>query len=106
MTYFFTKIEADNPVDGKKDGIHYASASSLEGPWSALTPERLPGMWRDSEGPSPVWTGEECILYYDASDGLGAVRSRDLETWEDATHLLTPPEAFKHGTVARVRWQR
>lgn len=53
-----------------------------------------------------MWTGEECILYYDASDGLGAVRSRDLETWEDATHLLTPPEAFKHGTVARVRWQR
>ena len=32
-----------------------------------------------------MWTGEECILYYDASDGLGAVRSRDLETWEDAT---------------------
>ena len=75
MMYFFTKIEADNPVDGKKDGIHYASALSLASPWSALTPERLPGMWKDSEGSSSVRTGEEYIVYYDAAarfDGTGA----------------------------------
>ena len=57
MTYFFTKIEADNPVDGKKDGIHYASASSLEGPWvgahsgtTARDVERLRGSFTRVDG--------------------------------------------------------
>ena len=104
LYYTFTKIEDLNAAapGGGKDGVHYATAPTLEGPWTSLTPTRLPGLDSNDEGPSPVRVGDAWVVYYDHTPGLRAVRSTDLETWENVSDELTPPADFRHGTVRRI----
>ena len=53
--------------------------------------------------------GEEFLLYYDAyqKKHYGVMRSRDLQTWEDASPQLRLPDEgtpvrMRHGTVIEV----
>jgi len=104
--YCFFKIEHNTMEEGipqQKDGIHYASAPSLAGPWSAISAPRLPGNVANSEGPSPIWIGNAFMVYYDLTPGLRAARSYDLASWEDVSILLNAPADFRHGTVIRLR---
>lgn len=95
----FFKIESNNRTDGRKDGIHYAFADKLEGPWSPPSAERLPNNLDNSEGPSPIKLGKNFIVYYDRPAGLQAATSKDLRHWTDITDKLDAPYNFRHGTI-------
>lgn len=95
----FFKVESNNRIDGRKDGIHYAFADKLEGPWSPPSAERLPNNLDNSEGPSPVKLGKEFIVYYDRPAGLQAAASKNLRHWTDITGKLDAPRNFRHGTI-------
>lgn len=101
--YFaFVKIESSNTFDGGKDGIHYASADRLEGPWSKLSGTKLPANQNNSEGPSPLKLGKEIIVYYDRPDALQAAKTKNLRAWKDVTHKISPPRGFRHGTFRQL----
>ncbi len=103
--YFLVKDETRHPP---KKYLQLAAAKGMQGPFGKLgTPITKPGLW--VEGPSALQVGEDVIVYYDAytSKHYGALRSRDLFTWEDVTAKMQfpdegTPQRMRHGTAIAV----
>lgn len=79
--------------------LFLTSADSLAGPWSAPG-ERLTGPeW--SEGASPLQVGGAWYIYFDQyrKHQYGAIRSKDLKTWEDVSDKVSFPAGIRHGTA-------
>ena len=103
--YLIIKDETRNPP---KKYLQIAESDDLHGPFKNLSAPFTPaGLW--VEGPTAVKVGDDTVLYYDAyqKKHYGAMRSRDLKTWEDVTaKLALPDEAtpvrMRHGTVIDV----
>ena len=57
-----------------------------------------------AEGPSAIMIGEFWYVYFDRyrEGRYGAVRSKDLQQWEDISSLVSFPEGARHGTVFEV----
>lgn len=103
----FEDVDIDTPTRKSKDGIHYCSALSLDGPWSVFTKTRLPGNRPNSEGPSPVVMDDGSLMvYYDRVGALHAARTTDIESglWTDVSDRIDGPEDYRHGTVRRIDW--
>ncbi|MCG8373885.1 MAG: family 43 glycosylhydrolase [Balneolales bacterium] len=101
--YFsFYKVESDDTLTGKKTGIHFSVADQIQGPWGEIVPDKSETIYPDAdgndEGPSPLKIGEYYAVYFDR----GLIRSKDLKNWENASHLVTWPKDFKHGTFIQV----
>ena len=92
------KDETLNPL---RKHLRMIAAAGWEGPFSELSPPFTPE-W--VEGPSAISIGEEYVVYFDRyrERRYGAVRSRDLKTWEDITPFLSFPADARHGTVIAV----
>ena len=61
------------------------------------------------EGPTAIKIGDDYLVYFDAYivKRYGAMRSRDLATWEDVSNKMTFPDEgtdvrMRHGTVIAV----
>jgi hypothetical protein len=99
------KDETRNPP---KKYLQLADAASLTGPFTNLSAPFTPaGLW--VEGPTAIQIGGETIVYFDAyqKKHYGAMRSRDLKTWEDVTEKMSFPDEgtavrMRHGTVIEV----
>ncbi len=72
---------------------------TLRGPWSTPTAPISGEEW--AEGPTPVRIGDFWYIYFDEyrANRYGAIRTRDLKTWETITEQCSFPEGMKHGTV-------
>lgn len=100
--YLIVKDETRNPP---RKYLQIAAAPDLRGPFAPLSkPFTPPGVW--VEGPTAVQVGQDAILYYDAykDKHYGALRSRDLRTWEDVSDKMRFPDEgtplrMRHGTV-------
>lgn len=97
--YLIVKDETKTPV---KKHLRLASSETAEGPFSRAG---LPftGDW--VEGPSAIQIGEEFFVYFDhyaRPQYYGAVKSRDLQHWEDISKSVSFPAGTRHGTVLRV----
>ncbi|NBA78016.1 arabinosidase [Emticicia sp. ODNR4P] len=57
-----------------------------------------------TEGPSVVRVGEEYLIYFDSyqSKTYEAMRTKDFETFEDVSKIVSVPEGHKHGTIFKV----
>lgn len=104
----FHLIVKDETVKPPKKHLRIASSDDLEGPYTSLgLPITPAGLW--TEGPTAIRIGDEFIVYFDAymKHYYGAMRSRDLKTWEDVTARMTfpfehTPLRMRHGTVIAV----
>jgi hypothetical protein len=84
------------------------AAGGSRGPFPALgAPFTPPGLW--VEGPTALKVGDHYVVYFDAyiAKHYGALRSRDLVTWEDVTQSMSFPDEgtdirMRHGTVIEV----
>lgn len=65
----------------------------------AITPNHY---W--AEGPTAVQLDDEWIVYFDKYkiNQIGAVRSKNLQHWEDVSHQLDFPLGAQHGYVQRI----
>jgi hypothetical protein len=97
--YLVVKDETKNPV---KKHLRLAVSDQAEGPFGpagpAITGDRV-------EGPSAVQIGTEFYIYFDHYGDpkyYGAVKSTDLEHWQDVSGSMSFPKGFRHGTVLRV----
>jgi beta-galactosidase len=57
-----------------------------------------------AEGPAPLQIGEYVYVYFDKyTEGkYGAVRSKDMKTWEDVSDSVSFPAGLRHGTAFTV----
>jgi hypothetical protein len=96
--YLIVKDETRVPV---KKNLRIASSAAIEGPYTELSAP----FTRDwVEGPTAIKVGDDYVVYYDCyrEKRYGAVRSRDLKTWEDITDKIKFPPGARHGTVIEV----
>jgi hypothetical protein len=91
-----------------KKYLQIAAVADTHGPFSGLSAPFTPsGLW--VEGPTAIRIGDDYLLYFDAyiEKHYGALRSRDLVTWEDVTAKMRFPDEgtavrMRHGTVIAV----
>lgn len=96
--HLIVKDETKNPV---QKNLRMATGDAIDGPYSAATPPFTPA-W--VEGPSALTIGGDHIVYFDCytKHHYGAVKSRDLKTWEDITPQIAFPAGTRHGTAIAV----
>jgi len=95
----FLKDETRTPP---QKNIRIATSSELNGNYSKPTPPITGDYW--AEGPTPLKIGGSLIVYFDkyVDHKMGAVRSKDLKTWEDISEQVSFPDGTRHGTVFKV----
>lgn len=95
----FLKNETKNPPE---KNIRISTADRPEGPWSPASDAITGKYW--AEGPTAIQIGEWWYLYFDKyTEGkYGALRSKDLQKWEDISSQLRYPRGLRHGTVFAV----
>jgi len=88
--------------------LRMAAAADIHGPFPPLAPPFTPpAVW--AEGPTAIRIGGDYVVYFDAyiEKHYGAMRSRDLVSWEDVSAKMTFPDEgtevrMRHGTVIAV----
>jgi hypothetical protein len=93
------KDERRNPL---KKNLRWAVADKPEGPFG---PPAEPFTLNWVEGPSAIRIQGEWLVYFDhyaRPQYCGAVRSKDLKTWEDCSKEMRFPPGHRHGTVLRI----
>lgn len=95
----FVKDETRTPP---QKNIRVTTSTSLYGPYSEPSPPITGKYW--AEGPTVVRFGKWWYLYFDkyTEKKMGALRSEDLETWEDISDKISFPAGSRHGTVFMV----
>lgn len=97
--YLVAKDETKNPV---KKNLRLAVADHADGPYG---PAGQPFTQSWVEGPSAIQSGEDFIVFFDHYTNpqhYGALKSHDLQHWEDITGQITFPKGARHGTVLSV----
>ena len=97
----FYLIFKDERLKPAKKHLQLASSDNIEGPFTNISPP-FTADW--VEGPSALQVGEDVLVYFDAyrEHHYGAVRSRDLEHWEDVSNKTSFPKGMRHGTALAV----
>ena len=98
--YLFVKNENSNPPE--KNIRISSSAKPYDFP--TMVSEPITGdYW--AEGPAPLQIGDYAYVYFDKyRDGkYGAVRSKDMKTWEDISDKVSFPAGVRHGTAFTVK---
>jgi alpha-L-fucosidase 2 len=97
----FHLIIKDETKTPPKKHLRLATSPDAEGPWH----EFAPPFTRDwVEGPTAIQVGGDTLMYFDVyrEHHYGAMRSRDLKTWEDVTAEISLPAGARHGTMLSV----
>ncbi len=97
----FHLIVKDETRTPPKKHLRLATSDDIEGPWRTFEPP----FTRDwVEGPTAIGVGADTLVYFDVyrEKHYGALRSRDLRTWEDVTAEISLPRGARHGTMIRV----
>jgi hypothetical protein len=97
--YLIVKDETLKPV--AKKNLRMASSDRIDGPFTDLTPP-FTESW--VEGPTVIQIGGDFLVFYDCytRHRYGAVRSNDLQNWEDISAKISFPAGSRHGTVLAV----
>ena len=95
----FLKNETRNPPE---KNIRFAIGNEPTGPFSEPSSPITGDYW--AEGPTPVKIGDYWVVYFDkyTERQMGAVRSADLEHWEDISDEIEFPAGTRHGTVFKA----
>ena len=97
----FHLIVKDETRHPPKKHLRIASSADLAGPYENLSAP----FTRDwVEGPTALKVGEDWLVYFDAYQDHRdeALRSRDLQHWEDVTARISLPRGTRHGTALAV----
>ncbi len=94
----FMKNETGTPFPFEKN-IRFAVADRPEGPYGPASAPITGAYW--AEGPCAIHLDGQVMVYFDKhrEGKYGAVRSRDLQTWEDVSDRLAFPPPARHGHI-------
>ncbi len=112
----FNVIDASIALDGKRfvmflkdetpeppqKNIRVAFSDKLTGPYSQPSKPITGNYW--AEGPTAMKMNGYWYVYFDKyrDRKYGAVRSGDLQNWEDVSETISFPEGARHGSVLKV----
>jgi hypothetical protein len=98
--YMFLKNENPNPPE---KNLRVAVSDNAAGPYPLQVSEPITGKYW-AEGPTAAIVGEYVYVYFDKyrERKYGAVRSKDMHTWEDVSDLVQFPKGTRHGTVLEI----
>ena len=94
------KDETRYPIAEKK--LRLAFGKHYLGPFGVASAPITGEVW--VEGPTAIHTKYGWIIYFDKyrKHQMGAIRSMDLQHWEDISEQLHFPEGTRHGTIFRI----
>jgi beta-xylosidase len=97
----FFMIFKDETLTPPHKYLCMAESTDVQGPYTNVTGP-FTRTW--VEGPTAIKIGDDYVVYYDCyrDHHYGAVRSKDLKTWEDITDKISLPPGMRHGTVFQV----
>ncbi len=95
----FLKDETREPVE---KNIRIATSSDLYGGYGKPSKPITGDYW--AEGPTAIKIGDYWMVYFDKyrNHVMGAVRSNDLENWEDISEQVSFPSGTRHGTAFKI----
>lgn len=95
----FLKDETRYPPE---KNIRIATSDELTKNYSKPSEPITGDYW--AEGPTPAKIGKYRVVYFDKyrKHSMGAVRSADLENWEDISDQVEFPKGTRHGTIFKV----
>lgn len=98
----YVLILKDETRTPPQKNIRIATSSKVTGGYGKPSEPITGNYW--AEGPTPLKIGDWWIVYFDKymNHKMGAVRSKDLKTWEDISDQISFPEGTRHGTVFKV----
>jgi hypothetical protein len=89
----------DERLTPPRKNIRWTSGWKIDGPYGPPSPPITGAYW--AEGPTALMIGDAWYVYFDRyrEERFGAVRSNDLQAWEDISDRVRFPEGARHGTV-------
>lgn len=98
--YFFVKNENSNPPE---KNIRLTTNNKPYDFPVAVSDPITGNYW--AEGPTPLQVGEYVYVYFDkyTEHKYGAIRSKDMNHWEDVSGSVSFPEGLRHGTAFAVK---
>lgn len=98
----FVMFLKDETLVPPQKNIRIAYSDKLTGPYSEASAPITGDYW--AEGPTVLRIDDRWIVYFDKyKEGkFGALRSKDLEHWEDISTYISMPEGIRHGTALEV----
>jgi hypothetical protein len=100
LYYMFLKNE--NPKPAEKN-IRITTSKNAAGPYPVkVSPPVTGNYW--AEGPTAIEINGSVYVYFDKyrDHQYGAIRSGDMQSWEDISEQVSFPEGTRHGTVFKV----
>lgn len=99
--YMFLKNENPNPP---QKNIRIVSSEKAQGPYPLEVSEPITGKYW-AEGPTPLIVDDYVYVYFDKyrEHKYGAIRSKDMEKWEDVSDSMIFPRGIRHGTTFPVK---
>jgi hypothetical protein len=98
----FVMFLKDETPEPPQKNIRVAFSDKLTGPYSQPSKPITGSYW--AEGPTSILINGYRYVYFDKyrDRKYGAVRSKDLQNWEDVSDLVSFPEGVRHGTILTV----
>lgn len=98
--YMIVKNENSNPPE--KNLRITSSLNPLDSFPTEVSPAITGKYW--AEGPTSLQIGDMVYIYFDKymDHQYGAIRSKDMENWEDISSMVHFPAGIRHGTVFKV----
>ncbi|MFP4192291.1 MAG: glycoside hydrolase family 43 protein [Candidatus Hydrogenedentota bacterium] len=95
----YAMVVKDETLEPEAKHLFLTFADSPTGPWGEPTEPITGDYW--CEGPTPILIGDWWYIYFDKyrQGQWGAVRSMDLEEWEDVSDKIHMPDGARHGTA-------
>ena len=89
------------PTPEAKKSLHILFSDNLYD-WNVPFSDAISWSW--VEGPAVTKLGDDWVVYFDQyrKGKFGAIKSKDLENWEDISDFISFPDGIRHGTVFKV----
>ncbi|MEO6284397.1 MAG: glycoside hydrolase family 43 protein [Dyadobacter sp.] len=100
--WYYMFLKNENPKPAEKN-IRISKSKNATGPYPTKVSAPITGNYW-AEGPTAVEIGGYVYVYFDKyrDHRYGAVRSKDMEVWEDVSEQVKFPQGIRHGTVFKV----
>jgi len=98
----FVMFMKDETLIPAEKNIRIAYSNKLTGSYSKASPPITGDYW--AEGPTTVKINGSWVVYFDKyKEGkFGAIRSKDLKSWEDISDKISLPKGIRHGSILQV----
>ncbi|PMD99109.1 beta-galactosidase [Siphonobacter sp. BAB-5405] len=100
--WYYMFLKNENPKPAEKN-IRITKSRNAAGPYPTEVSAPITGKYW-AEGPTAVQIGDYVYVYFDkyTEHKYGAIRSKDMEHWEDVSDQVEFPKGTRHGTVLKV----